>query len=140
VILVLGVIYLVVAYRNRLVELLIAAAIIGGIGYVLSKIGNSTISSPRPFIVTGHPALIPSATDNGFPSDHTLLVATLAAVVTIANWRAGLVFWALALVVGFARMYAGVHHFVDVAGSLIIVGISTGIYLLARQLWEKRRA
>ncbi len=136
----LGVIYLVLVYRNRLAELFIAAIVIGGIGYVLSKIGNSLILSPRPFVVTGHPALISSATDNGFPSDHTLLVATLAGIVTLVNWRVGLGFWVLSLVIGFARIYAGVHHFIDVAGSIAIAGIATGIYWLARRLWEKRRA
>lgn len=135
----LGVIYLLVRYRNKPVELAVAAVITGAIGYVLSKIGNRLISSPRPFIVTGHPALIASATDNGFPSDHTLLLATLAAVITVVDRRAGLVFWVLALVVGLARVYAGVHHLLDIAGSLVIAAIALGIYWLARMLWERRQ-
>jgi undecaprenyl-diphosphatase len=108
------------------------------VGFLLSLVGTRVVSSPRPFIVTGRPALIPSATDNGFPSDHTLLVATVAAVITLVDRRAGAVFWALALVVGVARVLAGVHHPIDVAGSVVIALIAAGIYLLARMLWERR--
>jgi undecaprenyl-diphosphatase len=135
----LAVLYLFIWYRSRWMELAVAAAFIGVVAYALSKVCALLIESPRPFVVTSQPALIASATDNGFPSDHTLLVGVLAMLVTLVSWRAGLVFWALALVVGLARVYAGVHHLVDVLGSLVIVGIAGGLYLLARWVWESRR-
>jgi membrane-associated phospholipid phosphatase len=50
-----------------------------------------------------------------------------------------LAFWVLALVVGLARVYAGVHHVLDITGSLVIAAVALGIYLLARMLWEKRQ-
>lgn len=124
-------------YRNRLVELGIAGVVILGVAYILSKIATNLISDPRPFIETGVPALIHSATDNGFPSDHTLLLASVAATLTLVSWRAGLVFLGLALLVGLARVYVRVHHLLDIAGSVALVGVAFGIYLLGKLAWEK---
>jgi len=86
-------------YRRRLPELAIAGVIIAGLSYLLSILATDLISDPRPFIQTGIAPLIQSATDNGFPSDHTLLLGIVAAVITLASWRTGLIFWGLALLV-----------------------------------------
>jgi undecaprenyl-diphosphatase len=126
--------YLIWQYRSRWLELIIAAVCIGGIAYLLAKLTANWISDPRPFIETGKPPLISSALDNGFPSDHTLLVAAVAAVVTLANWKIGLVFWALALVIGLARVYAGVHHMLDIAGSFVLVGLAMGLFFLGKSI------
>ncbi len=120
-------------------EFLLAALLIGVVAYLLSKAGNLFINSPRPFLLTGVPPLIPSSTDNGFPSDHTLLLATLAALVFLVNKRAGALFLALAVVVGLARVYAGVHHLLDVVGSLVIVALALVLYLLVVELWRRGR-
>jgi membrane-associated phospholipid phosphatase len=137
-VLALGVVLLVLRYRDRLAELALAAAIIGGISYILSKLGNSLVSSPRPFIVSGQAPLIPSATDNGFPSDHTMLLSALAAIIGLVSIRWFMLFGAMTLVVGIARVSAGVHHYIDIAGSVLIVVLATAIYLLARHLWKRR--
>lgn len=91
VIVVLAGVYLLWYYRPQLLRLGIAAVFIGGLSYLISKVGNAFIPDPRPFVVSGHAALIHSSTDNGFPSDHTLLIAAIAAVVTLANWKIGIV-------------------------------------------------
>lgn len=116
-----------------------AAVFIGALSYLLARLGNYFISSPRPFIETGHPALIAGATDNGFPSDHTLLLGVLAAVVTLVSWRWGLLFWGLALLVGLARVYAGVHHLLDVAGALGIALLALAAFLVGKNIVERSR-
>ncbi len=128
--------YLIWKYRARWLELFIAAVCIGGIAYLLAKLTTNWISDPRPFIETGKAPLIPSALDNGFPSDHTLLVAAVAAIVTLANWKIGLFIWTLALIIGLARVYAGVHHLLDIAGSFILVGLAMGLYLAGRRIFS----
>jgi undecaprenyl-diphosphatase len=140
VVLALAIAILVLRYRRRLLELAAAAAIIGGLAFALAQVGTRLIADPRPFLVSGVPPLIPSAQDNGFPSDHTLLVATAAAVVTVANPRAGVLFWAAAALVGLARVYAGVHHLLDVAGSLVIVGLALAAFMGIRRVWLARNA
>lgn len=126
-------------YRTQLVGLVVAAACIGGVAFLIAKLANRIIPDPRPFIVTGQPALIPSSTDNGFPSDHTLLIAAVAAVISTVNYRLGAIFWLLALVVGLARVAAGVHHLLDILGSIVIVAIVYAVFMLGKRFWAQRQ-
>ncbi len=132
-------VFLFVRYRARWRELAAAALVIGVVAFALAKLGAHFIDDPRPFLVAHTAPLIPSATDNGFPSDHTLLLGTVAAVVTVAAPLPGLIFWALAGVVGLARVYAGVHHVLDIAGSLVMVAAALAVYAGVRRLWTARR-
>jgi membrane-associated phospholipid phosphatase len=120
--------YLAVFHLNRWRTFLVAGMVIGGIGFLVSLIANRIIVDPRPFVAGGFRPLIHSSTDNGFPSDHTLLLATTAAVTAIANRRAGVLALLAAIAVGLARVYCGVHHFADIAGSLVIVGFAMAVF------------
>lgn len=131
-----GVIYLAVSQRKQWLAIIIATIWIGGLAFLLAQIGGQIINSPRPFAETGIAPLIPTATDNGFPSDHTLLLATVAAIVSLFNWRFGLLFWLLAVLVGLARIYVRAHHLIDVVGSFVLVGLALTIYLLGRAIWR----
>ncbi|HEX2912734.1 MAG TPA: phosphatase PAP2 family protein [Chloroflexia bacterium] len=137
VILLAGVIVLV-NYRRQLPGLIITGLVVGILSYLLSKLATALISDPRPFIVTGQPALIKSATDNGFPSDHTLLLAIVAATLVTVNRKLGALFLGLALLVGLARVYVRVHHLWDIIGSIVIVGIVLCLYLVGKAAVERR--
>jgi membrane-associated phospholipid phosphatase len=133
----LAVVFSVIFYRKQWLGLIIGEVFILGMAYLLSKIATQLISDPRPFIESGVPALIQSATDNGFPSDHTLFLASIAATVTLVNWKAGAGFLGLTLLVGAARVYARVHHWLDIGGSLVIVAIALLLYLGVKTLVEQ---
>jgi undecaprenyl-diphosphatase len=90
-----------------------------------AQLSGSLIASPRPFVVDQVTPLIPAATDNGFPSDHTLLVMAVAAVVFAYQRKAGSVLFVLAAWVGIARILAHVHHPIDVVGSTVIALLIT---------------
>lgn len=108
------------------------------LAYVLARIGNHFYMDPRPFVVGHFTPLIYHAPDNGFPSDHTLLVATLAAIGTLWNRKLGLVLWAIAILVAVARVYVGVHHAIDVVGSMVIAIIAVFIvYVLFKRIFKK---
>lgn len=92
--------------------------------YLVAKIGSVFFESPRPFVLSGIPPLLPHAADNGFPSDHTLLSAACAALVLWSGKRLGIVLMGMAFLVGYARVLAGVHHPVDIVGSVVI---ATGV-------------
>jgi len=82
---------------------------------------------PRPF-VTGHfQPLIPHVADNGFPSDHTLLSAVIAATLTTVSVPMGIVLWVITAMVAIARVSAGLHHAIDVIGSICIAAVVTMI-------------
>ncbi len=71
--------------------------------------------------------LITHAADNGFPSDHTLLTMTIASILFLYNKRLGIVLAILAVIVGYSRVLAKVHHPVDIFGSIVIAIIATYI-------------
>ncbi len=125
--------YLLLFHRKNWKALFIAALVIGGLSFGISLILNAVVQDPRPFIVQGTTPLIPSSTDNGFPSDHTLLLSATAAITMTVNPWAGVTGLALALLVGLARVYAGVHHLADIVGSLFIVGFVSAAYLIVWQ-------
>lgn len=94
---------------------------------ILGKVLNHIITNPRPFVVENVIPLIPHAPDNGFPSDHTLLVAAIAGIIFTKNKKLGLILFLLAILIGVARVIAKVHYPVDVIGSIIIASFSVYI-------------
>lgn len=105
-------------------KLLLSLVIAFPLTYLVAKIGSAFFESPRPFVLSGIPPLLPHAADNGFPSDHTLLSAACAALILWSGKRLGIVLMGAAFLAGYARVLAGVHHPVDVIGSMVI---ATGV-------------
>jgi undecaprenyl-diphosphatase len=95
-------------------------ALILPLSYVLGVVARTLYENPRPFVVGNFEPLIAHAADNGFPSDHVLLVAAIASWATLANRRFAVLLWILALLIAVSRVYVGVHHALDVAASIII--------------------
>lgn len=106
--------------KPRKKETLIIACICLPLVFVIFKIAGYLYYNPRPFVVGAFKPLIYHQADNGFPSHHELLVSAIAAIIFIFSRRIGFVLWILALLVGFSRVYAGVHHMVDIFGSILI--------------------
>ncbi len=116
-------------------EILIIFCICLPLVFVISKIAGYLYYNPRPFVAGHFKPLIYHIADNGFPSHHALLVSAIAAVVSIFSRRAGLLLWILAFGVGFSRVYVGVHHAVDIMGSILISIISvTLVYKFFRRI------
>ena len=89
--------------------------------YAVAKIAGHFYYDARPFVVLNFTPLIPHADDNGFPSDHTLLLSAIASVIYPFSKKVSILLWVIALAVGFARVFAGVHHLTDILGSVAIV-------------------
>ncbi len=106
--------------------------------YLLALLGGYIYFDTRPFVVGNFTPLIPHTPDNGFPSDHALLVSAVAAIGIYLNRKLGIVLWVLALTVAAARVYVGLHHPIDVAGSMAISILATSvIYFLIKNVWPK---
>ena len=122
--------------RTRLEALhwALAAVLVLGLSYLFGQIAALLFNDPRPFVVTGILPLIPHTPDNGFPSDHALLAACLIAVVALDARAWSLPLVVLAVLVDWARVGAGLHHVIDVAGSSALVGLAVGVTLLAMPL------
>ncbi len=111
--------------------MIVCGVVVAPLAYVLSKIAGLLYYNPRPFVVGHFTPLIAHAADNGFPSDHVLLTGAVAMVIFFYNKKLSAVLWMLALLIGLARVYSGIHHVEDVLGSIVIVLISGTAYYLA---------
>ncbi|HEY4528441.1 MAG TPA: phosphatase PAP2 family protein [Candidatus Paceibacterota bacterium] len=119
-------------------RILVLGALSLPLSYILGVIGRMLYFNPRPFMVSGVEPLISHAADNGFPSDHTLLLASIASLVFIFNRKLAAWLWVITILVGISRVYAGVHHFIDILGSISIAIASTAlVYVIIRKLWNK---
>jgi len=121
--------------RARKKEILIIACVAVPLVIIVSRIAGHLYYNPRPFVAGNFEPLIYHKADNGFPSHHALLVFFISTVVFVFSRRAGLLLGVLALFVGFSRVYAGLHHPIDIAGSMLIAIVSvTLIYVLVKYL------
>src|SRR3989344_4940871 len=96
-----------------------------GLTYLLGLIARQAYFDPRPFVEQSIVPLIPHAADNGFPSDHVLLLAGIAAVLWPFSKPHSTSSGVIALAVGAARVFAGVHHWIDIVASILIALVAT---------------
>lgn len=88
---------------------------------------------PRPFVNNAVHQLIFNETSGSFPSGHAAFFFALATAImfatewrTLSRWRTwGLVFFLGAILMGFARIIAGIHWPMDILGGAVIGIISS---------------
>jgi undecaprenyl-diphosphatase len=120
--------------RQRLKRVFLFGLVVLPLAYVGGLIAGRLYDDPRPFVVGHFTPLVAHEPDNGFPSDHLLLCASVAAVVVCFQWKLGLMLWVLTAIVAVCRVYVGVHHAVDVIASMLIVAFVAVVVRLA--LWK----
>ncbi len=117
--------------RRRFVRLSVFAL---PLSYLTGLLAGFLYYDPRPFVVLHIVPLFSHVADNGFPSDHALLMGTLAAIVTAFNTRLGVFLWILAVAVGAARVLAHVHHTIDILASFgIAIAVTTAADALLKR-------
>ncbi len=116
---------------------------------LLIVIGSDQVSSTliKPLVQRKRPCcaeqnvrlLVPCKTSKSFPSSHATNTAGVAGVVWLeAGWKFGLPVWALAAIVGFSRIYVGVHYPSDVLfGHLLGLVLAFLLVRAANRLFPK---
>jgi len=122
--------------NSRKREILLLSCICLPLIFIVSEIAGRLYYNPQPFVVGNFEPLVPHQADNGFPSHHTLLVSAVSTVVFLFNRRLSLLLWFLTLFVGFSRVYAGVHHIIDVIASIFI---SIIVITLTHFFWKIKK-
>lgn len=102
--------------------------------YITALIAGHLYNNPRPFVSDHITPLISHVSDNGFPSDHTLLVAALASILYCYNRTLGIVVLGIAFLIGVSRVFGGIHHWIDIVGALgIAIGMTAIVYRLSKR-------
>ena len=124
--------------REHLQKTVMSAAIAIGISTLVVHIVNFHDFWPRPFLVADtairESALHAAQTvfylphDPSFPSNAATVSFAAATSIWFGNRKAGIVLFILAFLWTFARFYAGIHFFVDLAGGAMI-GVATAFMI-----------
>ena len=126
--------YALVSRRRR--EFLTYAVLVLVVSYAFASIAGQLYYNPRPFAVLGVAPLVAHADDNGFPSEHALLAGMLAGAVTPFNPALGAFLWLIAVLIGIGRVFALVHHPIDIIASLLITGVISYLLWRFRYLYQ----
>ncbi len=76
-----AVVYFLFQPRGEQKRMLIFAALVLPLVYIVSILGGALYYDPRPFVVEHFAPLISHKPSNGFPSDHVLWSAATAAII-----------------------------------------------------------
>lgn len=92
---------------------------------------------PRPFAMLGFNPLIPESSSS-FPSGHMTFLFSLVLIVWFYNRKLGSWLLGLSLIVGAARIFAGVHWPLDILGGMAIgVICASFVQKIVSPYWAK---
>ena len=77
------------------------------------------VNRTRPYVLLDYDILIPPVGDASFPSGHTAASFAAATAIYAINRKWGIAAYIFAAVMGFSRLYLGVHFPADVLGGAI---------------------
>ncbi|MEP6944409.1 MAG: phosphatase PAP2 family protein [Acidobacteriota bacterium] len=106
--------------RARQIEMIAWGIVALPLMLILLIIVGKVYFDARPPYSDNITPLIMHDPDNGFPSDHTLLCAATASIVFFYNKNFSAVLWLMTALVGFSRVYTGIHHTFDIVASIIL--------------------
>ena len=121
-----------VAVRGRSIFPVLVSASAGGVAWLAASLAKAVADRPRPYEVMAGAVLRQSpAHGTSFPSTHTAVaVATVIALVPFLPRPAEIAAVAYAVLVGWSRVYLGVHYPLDVIGGAGIGLLVGGLVLL----------
>lgn len=105
--------------KKQKVQVVVYGVITALVAFILAKIGSSIFFDARPFVSDHLTPLFKHVADNGFPSDHTLFSASIAVAVFLVSKKWGIGFFVLSIIIGSSRVFANVHHPIDILGGLV---------------------
>lgn len=103
------------------------------LAFGLGVLASLVYFEPRPFTtVPGLRVLTPHDPGKSFPSDHAIAAFAVAFVLlAFLSYRWGLIVLASAILIGFARVYVGVHYPGDIAGAALLAALAVGFARMA---------
>ena len=90
--------------------------------YIASVFLKNLFAVPRPFLVDPSIHALIQETDFSFPSGHATTFMALAVILFSINHKAGKLAFIAALIIGIARIFAGVHTPLDILAGYVLGG------------------
>jgi undecaprenyl-diphosphatase len=98
----------------------VTATIALPVALLIGKLISDGVDRTRPFVAHHLRPHIHHAADASFPSDHTTAAFALAVAVFMFDRAVGTVLLAAGVLIGFARVFEGVHYPSDVLGGALL--------------------
>ena len=110
-----------------------------GAASIVSKVLKILIHAARPFDALPRVYSLFAETGFTFPSDHATFFLALAVSIFFINKKTGALFMFFALIIGLARIMAGVHFPIDILAGFILGALvaCSAKYAILCGVWEK---
>ena len=92
----------------------------GFLAYFLSVIFKYIFHTLRPFLALPNVHALFNESGFAFPSGHATFFSALAFAIFFTHKKAGYIFMFFALIIGLARITAGVHFPIDILGGFVL--------------------
>lgn len=114
------------ALTQRRIRPVVSLASVLALAFLLGQILNHASHEQRPFQSHAVHQLIAHSPGVSMPSDHaTAAFAVAFGVWTFLSRRAGIALTGLAVLIGVARVWCGVHYPGDILAAAVIAGLAT---------------
>ena len=108
--------------------------------FVLGLLAAAAYKEKRPFQTHHVHQLLAHGPGQSFPSDHaTAAFGCALAVLVFLSRKWGVALIVLAVAIGFARVYLGIHYPGDIGGSLLCAIVGVGLAWLGARAMTNRR-
>lgn len=109
------------------------------LSYAILLLLGHIVTESRPFVDHHLTQLVAHASGKSFPSDHT----TVTAAIGFGLWfltrfkKIGIAIACVAVLIGFARVFVGVHYPIDIVGGLLVGFTGAALTFIAKMLLSK---
>lgn len=110
------------------------------VSYGILLLLGHVVTENRPFVDHHLNQLIAHASGKSFPSDHTTVTAAIGfGLLFLTRFKKiGIAIACVALLIGFSRVFVGVHYPVDVLGGLLTGFAGAGLVWIGKKLFDKK--
>jgi undecaprenyl-diphosphatase len=120
-------VYFLLKIKEKKSKLIILSSVISGLAapFVFNEIIRTIYYRERPYVVHIVTKLWEKGPEASFPSNHTAALVAIGMAIYFYNRKLGMAVIASGIIVGLARVVAGIHYPGDILGG-IVVGLFTG--------------
>lgn len=106
------------------------------VAWVTAYVLKFLIHSPRPFDAFSQVHSLFSETGYSFPSGHATFFMALAFAIFFLHKKVGYIFMFFALLIGLARIIAGVHFPIDILGGFVLGFLISCLFSLRKNIFS----